>query len=146
MKITDPVSYFRQRAEILQEFAPAAAKAYEDAAEVVERIGVPAPALRIEPDAETDAAGESHMSWKERLWTAPADARIGRDELLDALGKSQSWLYALTSKKTPLEKRIPHRKTLDGELVFVVGEIRDWIKSREVIMVPGSLARSEVVR
>lgn len=146
MKITDPAVYFRERAEILAAFAPAAAEAYRDAAVVFEQVASAAPRLRIEPGPEVDATRESHATWKERLWSAPADARIGRDELLEALGKSQSWLYALTSKKTPLEKRIPHRKTIDGELVFVVGEIRDWIISREVIMVPGSLARSEVAR
>jgi predicted DNA-binding transcriptional regulator AlpA len=139
--IHDPVAYCRDRAESLDPFAPPAAAAYRDAAEVFERF-YGGPRIVLEPS--TDQAGAVQVTWTERLWSAPADARIGRDELLEALGKSQSWLYALTSQKTKLSRRIPHRKTVDGELVFVVGEIRDWLRSREVVIVPGSIAKREV--
>jgi hypothetical protein len=37
MKVTDPLTYYRQRAEDLARFAPPAAEAYEDAAAVFER-------------------------------------------------------------------------------------------------------------
>lgn len=37
MKISDPLTYYRQRAEDLARFAPPAAEAYEDAAAVFER-------------------------------------------------------------------------------------------------------------
>lgn len=37
MKIVDPAAYFRERADVLEDFAPPAAKAYEDAASVFER-------------------------------------------------------------------------------------------------------------
>lgn len=67
-------------------------------------------------------------SWRERLWTAPAACRIGRAELLEAVGRPKSWLYRRTKAKA--KDRIPHRK-LDGELVFLVGEIREWLRARE---------------
>ena len=68
-------------------------------------------------------------TWRERLWTAPAETRIGVAELAEALGRPRSWVYRRTApngQRAPL----PHRK-LDGELVFVVGEIRDWLQEHE---------------
>ena len=64
-------------------------------------------------------------TWRERLWTVPPETRIGRDELLEATGRKKAWLYAHTARGT-----IPHCK-LDGELVFVVGEIREWLRQHE---------------
>ena len=73
-------------------------------------------------------------SWRERLWTAPPECRIGRVELLEAVGRPKSWLYRHTKAKA--NDRIPHRK-LDGELVFVVGEIREWVREHEGIIQAG---------
>ena len=77
----------------------------------------------------------SQLTWKERLWTAPPETRIGREELLEALGRPESWLYRHTSSKGECA-RIPHRK-LDGELVFVVGEVRQWLTEHEEVIVKG---------
>lgn len=78
-------------------------------------------------------------SWRERLWTAPAETRIGRAELLEAIGKTDSWLYRHTAeKRKPGTPRIPHRK-LDGELVFIVGEIRAWVREHEEIVEAGPM-------
>ena len=74
-------------------------------------------------------------TWREKLWTVPTDTRIGRDELLEAVGRSANWLYRHTSAKSECS-RIPHRK-LDGELVFVVGEVRQWLSEHEEIVVQG---------
>ncbi|MEW5927830.1 MAG: hypothetical protein AB1941_10110 [Gemmatimonadota bacterium] len=83
-------------------------------------------------------------TWRERLWTAPGETRIGVAELAEALGCSRDWIYARTSPKRSREaqrrgagaaRRIPHRK-LDG-LVFVVGEIRTWITESEEVVVQG---------
>ena len=77
----------------------------------------------------------SEPTWREKLWTAPAESRIGRDELLEAVGRPASWLYRHTSQKGDCA-RIPHRK-MDSELVFVVGEIRQWLCEHEEIVVQG---------
>ena len=100
-----------------------------DAATVADRIDelVDAP----DPSPVVSAA----PSWQERLWTAPSETRIGRTELLEALGRTQSWLYRRTSPRSE-GPRIPHRK-LHGELVFVVAEVRRWLIESEEIVVPG---------
>lgn len=64
-------------------------------------------------------------TWRERLWTAPAETRLGVAEVCEAFGRPKSWLYRHTSAGT-----IPHRK-FDGELLFVVGELRAWARERE---------------
>ena len=74
-------------------------------------------------------------TWREKLWTVPPETRMGRDELLEAVGRSANWLYRHTSAKSECS-RIPHRK-LDGELVFVVGEVREWLCEHEEIVVQG---------
>jgi len=85
-------------------------------------------------------------SWRERLWTAPAETRIGKAELLEAVGKTESWLYRHTAeKRKPGTPRIPHRK-LDGELVFVVGEIRAWLRQHEEIVEAGPMESSPAER
>src|SRR5687768_16564618 len=79
------------------------------------------------------------MTWRERLWLVPAETRIGKVELLEALGRTESWLYRHTSEKSCKENgyaRIPHRK-LDNELVFCVGELRHWIRSNEEVICAG---------
>ncbi len=98
-----------------------------DAATVADRIAEVMDAPNPRP---IDAA-----TWRERLWTAPSETRIGRQELLEAVGRPASWLYRHSSPKSECT-RIPHRK-LDGELVFVVGEVRQWLIDHEEIVVPG---------
>ena len=100
-----------------------------DAATVADRIDE----LVDAPDPSPVVA--SAPSWRETLWTAPSEARIGRSELLEAVGRTESWLYRHTSPKSECA-RIPHRK-LDGELVFVVGEVRQWLIDHEETVVPG---------
>lgn len=76
--------------------------------------------------------GPTSETWRERLWRAPAETRLGANELCEALGRSKHWLYRHTGPSA--ENRIPHRK-LDGELVFAVGEVRTWIRDNEEIVV-----------
>ncbi|MCZ6918297.1 MAG: hypothetical protein O7I93_16095 [Gemmatimonadetes bacterium] len=78
------------------------------------------------------------MTWRERLWVVPPETRIGRDELLEAVSRQPSWLYRHTGSKAKCS-RIPCRK-LDGELVFLVGEVRTWLLAHEEMVVP---ARTE---
>lgn len=73
-------------------------------------------------------------TWRERLWTAPAEARLGVVEVAEAIGRPKSWVYRHTSEKAAGTDRLPHRK-LEGELLFVAGEVRAWIKQHEEIVV-----------
>jgi predicted DNA-binding transcriptional regulator AlpA len=103
------------------------------AATVAELI---ADALRFSPvpvEGPEPVADEYEPTWRERLWIVPAETRIGVAELTEALGRPRSWVYRHTSGKT-----IPHRK-LDGELVFVAGEIRAWIRDREEVEAGGPM-------
>jgi len=85
----------------------------------------------LEPEPRREA--EYEPTWRERLWVAPAETRIGVAELTEALGRPKSWVYRHTSAKT-----IPHRK-LDGELLFIVGEVRAWMREREDIEAAGPM-------
>ena len=74
---------------------------------------------------------EGAYTWREKLWVVPSETRIGTEELAEALGRPKSWVYARTEASA--EHKIPHRK-LDGSfLVFVVGDIREWIEAREEV-------------
>lgn len=90
---------------------------------------------------------EPESSWRVLLWTVPAETRMNREELLEALGREKSWLYAKTSEKCPRDDRIPCRR--DGgskDLIFLAGEIREWLREREEIVHPGSMAREDLYR
>lgn len=78
--------------------------------------------------ADMGAAPAPPLTWRERLWIVPAETRIGAAEVCEAFGRPKSWLYRHTSAAT-----IPHRK-LDGELVFLVGEVRTWIRDHEEVV------------
>lgn len=79
-------------------------------------------------------------TWREKLWTAPAETRIGIAELREAFDRPASWVYRHTSAKT-----IPHRK-LDGELIFTVGELRAWAREREEIVHAGPMESTPAER
>jgi hypothetical protein len=68
-------------------------------------------------------------TWRERLWTAPAETRIGVKELAEAMGRPRSWVYRRTGSNGA-RALLPHRK-LDGELVFVIEDIRRWVREHE---------------
>lgn len=84
--------------------------------------------------------GES--PWSAMLWLAPAETRLGVPELLEATGRSKSWLYRHTGRNGGCS-RIPHRK-MDGELVFLAGEVREWLQTHEEIVVPSRVLRSKM--
>lgn len=91
-------------------------------------------------DAPAEVTGHlppEPTTWRERLWTVPEETRIGVRELAQAVGRTPSWVYRHTSTKSGLPL-LPHRK-LDGELIFVVGEVRTWIRSHEEVLRPGQI-------
>ena len=91
-----------------------------------------------EVPATPSAEGAPHVAldWRALLWLVPAETRIGVHELAEALGRSPSWIYRRTSTKAA-EKigcdLLPFRK-LEGELQFVVGEVRSWIRDHEEVV------------
>ena len=84
------------------------------------------------------------VTWRERLWTCPPDTRLGSAEILEALGRSESWLYRHTGPRAKYAK-IPCRR-LDGELVFVAGEVRVWLAEQEEILEPGRTSPVRLLR
>jgi len=93
-------------------------------------------------DCGLSGLAQQPSSWRERLWVVPPNTRLGVAELLEALGRTRSWIYRHTGPKS-VRARIPHRK-LDGELVFLAGELREWILEHEVTVVPGRNAGAAV--
>ena len=87
------------------------------------------------PDVGPSTVAERATSWRERLWVVPPDTRLGVAELLEALGRTRSWLYRHTGPSSP-GACIPHRK-FDGELVFLAGEVRQWVVENEIVILAG---------
>ena len=105
--------------------------------------GVLAQALASGWSADRSSPGtQESPSWRERLWLVPPDTRLGAAELLDAIGRTRSWLYRHTGPNSP-GSRIPHRK-LDGELVFLAGEVRQWLQDTEQVVVRGRPSTTEL--
>jgi predicted DNA-binding transcriptional regulator AlpA len=94
-------------------------------------------AVRSHEALEAASASPALVTWRERLWTVPAETRLGVRELGEALGRPRSWVYRHSSKRSGLAL-LPFRK-LDGELVFLAGEIRTWITRNEVTVVQGAM-------
>lgn len=81
------------------------------------------------------AATTSPTSWRERLWTVAPDTRLGVQEVAEAVGRSRDWVYRHTGPSGS-GIRLPHRK-LDGALVFVASEVRNWLIDAEHVVEPG---------
>lgn len=88
--------------------------------------------------------GAAPPTWRERLWTVPPETRIGVAELCEALGRPKSWVWRHTGPQSP-GARLPHRK-LEGELVFVVSEIRQYVREHETVVVAARPADLVVTR
>src|SRR5207247_3862568 len=96
-------------------------------------------------DSQTSAlSAPAPATWRERLWTVPPETRIGVAELAEALGRPPSWVWRHTGPKAP-GARLPHRK-LEGELVFVVSEIRQYVREHETVVVAARPADLVVTR
>lgn len=91
--------------------------------------GCAMPAVEVQP-------APVETSWRERIWTVPDETRLTVDECAEALGKSRAWLYARGD-----ELGIPYRVEKSGRRAYVAGEITEWIRRQEFVVIPGSLAR-----
>ncbi len=69
-------------------------------------------ALDAEPAPEMAADTAPPLPWTLLLWTADPETRIGRAELLEAVRRSQAWLYRHTGPKA--KHRIPHPCSRDN--------------------------------
>jgi len=100
----------------------------------------PSPALVVPGEPQT---------WRERLWTCPADTRLGVRELVEALDRSSDWVYRATSAKLAAahgRDPVPCSR-LDGALVFTAGAVRRWLQASESIVNPEpATARLRVTR
>lgn len=87
----------------------------------------PAP-VQVVPDA----------GWRTRLWSCPADTRLGVRDLAEALDRSPDWVYrAVNRDRADKRGRDPLPcKRLDGVLVFTAGELRAWLRSSESLVNP----------
>ncbi len=94
--------------------------------------------LAVQPEQPGPPVMSPEPTWREKLWSCDPQVRLGVKELCEATGKPRSWVYRAvhgTGSHPPL----PHRR-LAGSLQFVVGAVRCWITSNEVIEVPGRVA------
>lgn len=100
-----------------------------------------------EPVAAEATPGTVPVSWRERLWTAPADQRLNASEAAEALGMSLRALYGHThpnrgrhgDTKTPRpaeERTLPFHR-VGTRLLFVAGELRAYLQQNTRVQVPG---------
>jgi hypothetical protein len=77
-------------------------------------------------------------TWRERLWTVPAEMRLGVQEVAEAFDRSPDWVYrAVSAKLAQAKGRHPLPcSRLDGELAFTAGAVRVWWQQSEEIINP----------
>lgn len=110
-------------AELWRELARLAER-FADEADAAARDSIPASPAG--PPRDRDVA----LTWRERLWSVPADTRLNVRELAEALGQSVSWVYKHTSRRSG-RVQLPHRQLANGKLTFLAGEIRTWLAQTE---------------
>lgn len=112
---------------------------------VLSALGTVGEAAPSDAPSERSDSTPTAQSWREKLWKVPPETRLGVAEVAEAFGWSRSSVYKRTSAKSGVE-RLPHRK-LDGQLVFLAGQLRSWISDRETVVIEpppcgASLAKS----
>ncbi len=131
-------SRWRTRAKLFRDHAgESVARAYEKCAEELESTA-DVPDEPIEKPAQQQP--DFNWTWREKLWIAPAETRIGTGELAEAFSRPKSWVYAHTQAEA--RDPLPHRK-LDGVLVFAVGEVRAWVRESEEVLVAGPMESTQ---
>lgn len=93
-------------------------------------ITIPREALRAafgSPTLENshERANGAAPTWREKLWTCPAETRLGVREVAEAMGRARSFVYRAVAAKQGAH-RLPATR-LGGELMFEAGAVRDWI-------------------
>jgi predicted DNA-binding transcriptional regulator AlpA len=75
-------------------------------------------------------AAEARPGWRERLWSCEPKTRLWLDEVSEAMGKSKAAVRALIRRHG-----LPCRRR-HGELVFLAGEVREWMRVQEQVVRP----------
>lgn len=96
------------------------------------------------PPPSADVIVREPDSWRERLWMVPAETRLYTADVAEAVDRSSNWVHQRTSGSKDHD-RIPHRKR-NGQLVFKAGEVREWLKTQEEVIVAGSSTPSAAER
>lgn len=97
------------------------------------------------PNVEPSPVVAPGATWSERLWVVAPETRLGVREAAEALGRPLSFVYRHTSAKAAGADRLPHKK-FDGELLFVAGELREWIRAHEETVVQGAPSSTLALR
>ena len=131
-------SRWRTRAKLFRDHADeSVARAYEKCASELEGTAE----VRDEPvENPEQQQPDFNWTWREKLWIAPAETRIGTVELAEAFSRPKSWVYAHTQAEA--KDPLPRRK-LDGVLVFAVGEVRAWVRESEEVLVAGPMESTQ---
>jgi predicted DNA-binding transcriptional regulator AlpA len=92
--------------------------------------------------SQPPTAPESILS---QFWTLPADTRLSAQQVAEACGKSEAWVYKhIDARRTDVP--IPYRREGSGRrhrLVFLAGEVRSWVKQREIVVRRGIVGIDE---
>jgi predicted DNA-binding transcriptional regulator AlpA len=92
-------------------------------------------ALAAEPVTPPPVGPAVEPTWGSGLlWTCPPETRLSVRELCAAVNRPRSWAYRAV-RRNGTSPPLPHRK-LDGLLVFVAGEVRQWVREHEHVVVP----------
>ena len=113
-------------------------------AESLRRLADALDALAAQPAATPPPVSPAVTTWRERLWTCDPQVRIGVPELSEGVDRPKSWVYRAARGNGSCPP-LPHRK-LDGQLVFVAGEVRRWLVEHEQTVVPGRMVPLTVGR
>lgn len=85
------------------------------------------------PPSSGDRSPEE--GWETKLWRVPSRTRLGAKDVAEAVERSVNWVHQRTQASADVP--IPHRKR-NGRLVFLAGEVREWLDEQEEVIVPGS--------
>lgn len=119
------------------------AELWRELARLAERFAAEADAAATESSSSrrpTLVMDREALTWRERLWSVPADTRLNVRELAEALGQSVSWVYKHTSPRSG-QVLLPHRQLTNGKLAFLAGEIRSWLTETEAVAGDAPLGR-----
>lgn len=76
-------------------------------------------------------AKPASLTWREKLWTAPPETRLTMKETCEALNMSEPTVRKhMTGEDALPFRRMPLGK--NHQVVFLVGEVRDWLNRFEI--------------
>lgn len=114
----------RPLAERLRAMPPGSLVPAAWVAEQLDGESVEAPQTAAAPVATEPA------TWRERVWTCPAETRLRVPEVAEALDRSESYVYRRTMPRAE-GQRLPVRRDDGGEVWIAAGDLREWIKRQE---------------